>query len=101
MKKPGKKLTKRQEEYIRGLRREIAAKCAKKTREYKREQFKAAMAKEKVETFGDVYGIFCGLSRRSMEVAALDRIETMARRGYSPVKIVELMEIKKGAKNHD
>jgi hypothetical protein len=90
------KMTKRQLDYIRELKRDIAAKCAKKTREYKKNEFEKAMAKDKVETYGDIYGLFCGLSRKAMEVAALNRIERLAAMGYSPAKIIELMEVKKG-----
>jgi hypothetical protein len=88
-------MTKRELEYIRGLKREIGAKCAKKTREYKKNEFEKAIAKDKVETHGDIYGLFCGLSRRAMEVAALNRIESLAAMGYSPAKIIELMEVKR------
>jgi hypothetical protein len=89
-------MTKRQLSYIRDLKRKMATDLAKRTREYKKSEFEKAMAKDKVETHGDLYGIFCGLSKRAMEVSALQRIEALAVMGYSPKKIIELMEVKKG-----
>jgi hypothetical protein len=92
-------LTKRQLNYIRELKREMAIKMAKKTREYKKNEFEKAVAKDKVETCGDIYGLLCGLSWRAKEIAAMNRIEMLAGMGYSPAKIIELMDIKKGKRN--
>jgi hypothetical protein len=89
------KMTKRQLEFILELKKKLALDMAKRTREHKQNEFKKAIAKDKVETLGDVYGLFCGLSKRAMEVAAISRIESLARMGYNPAKIMELMEPKK------
>jgi hypothetical protein len=91
-------MTKKQLAYIRDLKKKIGADSAKRTRAYKKNEFEKAMAKDKVETHGDIYGIFCGLSKRAMEISALHRIETLAAMGYSPKKIIELMEPKKEKK---
>ena len=88
-------MTNRELNYIRDLKRKIAANAAKRIHEWKKEQFEKAIAKDKVETEGDVYGIFCGLSKRAMENAALHRIRVLAGMRHSPVKIIELMEPKK------
>jgi hypothetical protein len=96
VKKKSDGLSRRQLDFIRDLKRKIAADCARRTREYKKGELGKAVAKDKVETYGDVYGILCGLSRHAMEVAAMHRIETLAAMGYSPAKIIELMEVKKG-----
>ena len=88
-------MTKRQLNYIRDLKRKIAADCAKRTREYKKKEFEKAIAKDNVQTVGDVCGIFYGLSKRAIEGAAFHRIEMLAGMGYSPAKIIELMEPKR------
>ena len=94
-------MTKKQLTSIRELKRKMAMDSAKHTREYKKSEFEKAMAKDKVETHGDIYGIFCGLSKRAMEVSALCRIETLAVMGYNPKRIIELMEPKKGKAHED
>jgi hypothetical protein len=96
-------MTKRERElkFIRDFKRQMALKCAKHTREWKKKEFENAMAKEKVETHGDIFGIFCGLSKRAMEVAALNRIEMLAGMGYSPARIVEVMEPKRPPKKEN
>jgi hypothetical protein len=88
-------MTRRELKYIRDLKRQTAINCAKRTREWKEEAFENVMAKGKVETYGDVFGVFCGLSKKAVEVAALNRIEALARMGYSPARIMEVMEPKR------
>jgi hypothetical protein len=56
------------------------------------------MSKEKVETYGDIYDVLLGLSRRAMEVAAIERIRVLASMGYSPARIIKVMEVKRGKK---
>jgi hypothetical protein len=94
-----RKMTMRELEYIRKLKRQIAVKCAKRTREWKKKAFEDVIAKEKIETYGDIFGIFYGLSKRAIEVAALNRIEVLAGMGYSPARIIGVMEVKKEKKN--
>jgi hypothetical protein len=89
------KMAKRESKFIRDFKKKMALDMAKHTREHKKTEFKKAIAKEKVETLGDAYGLFCGLSKKAMEVAAIRRIESLARMGYNPAKIMELMEPKK------
>ncbi|MDR0710345.1 MAG: hypothetical protein LBF77_09795, partial [Spirochaetaceae bacterium] len=73
---------------------------ARRTRKAKKESFERVMGKGKVETYGDVFDLFCGLSRRAIEVAAIARIQTLVRLGYSPARIIGIMEVKR-RKQHD
>jgi hypothetical protein len=88
-------MTRSQLKYIRDLKKQMANDQARRTRKAKKEAFERVMSKEKVETYGDIYDLFCGLSRRALEVAALDRIQTLTRMGYSPERIIDVMEIKR------
>jgi hypothetical protein len=92
MKKPEKKPTKRQEEYTRSLRRDMAKEMAEKIRRTKKEMFEKVRNKEKLETLDDVYYLFCGLSRAAVEISAIGIIRELAVRGCSPAKIVEILE---------
>jgi hypothetical protein len=76
----------------KSLTREIAVAQARHTRKYKRDMFEAACEKGKVETYRDVFGVFFGLSRKAIEVAALSEIIRLAHFGFSPDKIVKCME---------
>ncbi len=64
----------------------------------KKKAFAEVLAKEKVETYMDIYNIFCGLSRKAINSAAYKEIHALARSGFGPSAIVELMEGKKGSK---
>jgi hypothetical protein len=87
-------MTKRQLNYIRDLKRKIAADCAKRIRESKKKAFDDVVAKGKIETYGDLFAVSGKLSKRAKEIAALNRIQVLAGMGYDPVKIIELMEPK-------
>ena len=76
----------------KSLTREIAVAQARHTRKYKRDMFEAACEKGKVETYGDVVGIFFGLSRKAVERAAFNEIIRLAHFGFSPDKIAKYME---------
>lgn len=64
----------------------------------KKKAFDEVLAKEKVENYMDIHNIFCGLSRKSINLAAYKEIHALARSGFGPSEIVELMEGKKGSK---
>jgi hypothetical protein len=83
---------------VRKRKKEWAEARAKRTREFKREAFKDAMAKEKVETSADLIGLFYGLSRRAIEQAAYARILQLAALGKTPVQIVDLLDPPKKSK---
>jgi hypothetical protein len=80
---------------IRNIRKKIAQDQAKRTRARKKEAFEKVLSKEKVETYGDIFAIFDGLSKKAVEKTAFDKIFTLAHLGNSPAKIIELMERKK------
>jgi Ca2+-binding EF-hand superfamily protein len=84
---------------VRKLRKEMAQELAKRTRERKKEALKQVLSKEKVETYGDIFAIFDGLSKKAVEKTALDKIFTLAHLGNSPAEIIKLMEPKKDTKN--
>ncbi len=85
-------MAKREPAAVRKWKKEWADAKAKRTREYKRKAFDDAMAKEKVETLGDILGIFYGLSRAAVETAAYGRIHDLAACGLTPAEIVKSME---------
>jgi hypothetical protein len=89
-------MTRSQLKYIQDLKKQMANDQARRTRKAKKEAFERVMSKEKVETYGDIYDIFCGLSRRAIEIAAIDRIRVLGTMGYSPARIIEVMEVKRG-----
>jgi hypothetical protein len=89
-------MAKREQKYIRDLKKHWAQEKSKRTREFKKSKFEEVMAKEKVETVGDLCGIFFGLSRHAVENAAYRRIQELASIGLSPEKIIERMEPSKG-----
>ena len=91
-------MKKREPKYIRDFKAKISKEVAQKTRKRKREEFSNALAKEKVENYGDIFALFCGLSKRAKDHAVLARIEMLARMGYSPADIIEKMEPEKKAK---
>jgi hypothetical protein len=76
----------------RNFKKEIAVSRAKYTREWKRKMRDDVCGKGRVETVGDVLGVFYGLSRGAVETAALNRIQNLAAMGYSPVEIIGRME---------
>jgi hypothetical protein len=82
---------------IQSLKKEWAKKMAAGTRARKKDEFEKVKAKGKVETFGDIYGVFCGLSKRAIEASAFHEIQKLAALGYGPEMIIERMEpVKKG-----
>jgi hypothetical protein len=81
--------------FIRDLKQQMAKDMARRTRKAKKESFERVLAKGTMETYGDIYDLFCGLSRRAIEVAAIERIHTFVRMGYSPERIIEVMEVKR------
>lgn len=91
-------MAKREPAAVRKWKKEWAEAKAKRTREYKKKAFDDAMAKEKVETYADVIGLFYGLSRRAIEKAAYGRIFELAALGNTPVQIFELLEPPKKSK---
>jgi hypothetical protein len=78
------------------MKKQMAKDQARRTRKAKKEAFERVMAKEKVETYGDIYDVFLGLSKRAIEIAAIERIRVLGTMGYSPARIIEVMEVKKG-----
>jgi hypothetical protein len=88
-------MTGRESKFIREAKKQAAKDQARRTRTAKKEAFERVAAKGKVETYGDIFDLFCGLSRRAVEIAALDRIRTFVRMGYSPERIIDVMEIKR------
>jgi hypothetical protein len=88
-------MTRRQQKYIEDLKKKMAKDQARRTREAKKDSFATVMAKEKIETYGDLFGVFDGLSERAKNAAVLLRIQTLAVVGYSPAEIVKMMEPKR------
>ncbi|MDR0877242.1 MAG: hypothetical protein LBN21_04255 [Treponema sp.] len=80
---------------VREFRQEMAIKQRKRTSEWKRKEFEAALAKEKLETYRDIFGVFCGLSHKAMESAACQKIVKLAARGFNARQIIDYMEPKK------
>jgi hypothetical protein len=76
------------------FKQKISVMLAKKTREWKREAFDTVCKKGKVETVGDIVGIFYGLSRKAVEMAAFRDIQRLASLGFTPAEIVERMSVK-------
>jgi hypothetical protein len=79
----------------KSIKKEIAASRAKHTREWKRKMRDDVCGKDRVETVGDVLGVFYGLSRNAVVNAALYRIQGLAAMGLTPVEIIGRMEPKK------
>jgi hypothetical protein len=88
-------MAKREPKFIRNLKKQMAKSQAKYTRDHKKEEFEKVKAKGKEETYGDLYGIFCGLSKKAIVSAACWRIEWLASAGCSPTEIIERMEPKR------
>jgi hypothetical protein len=88
-------MKKKQPKYVRELRQEIGREIAKKTRERRRKELAEVVAKDKVETYGDICAIFNGLSKRAKDSAVLNRIFMLARLGNRPTEIIKIMEPKK------
>jgi hypothetical protein len=86
---------KRVSKAVREMLQEMAIKQRKRTNEMKRKSFEDALAKEKLETYGDLFGVFCGLSRKAIEAAACRKIEELAARGFNAQQIIVYMEPKK------
>jgi hypothetical protein len=87
-------MKKREPKYVQELRKEMADRLRKHTIEYKKEQFRKALSKGNVETFDDVYGIWCGLSAAAKENAVYKVIIDFARRGITAREIVDSLEVK-------
>jgi len=94
-------MAKREPKFIWNLKKQMAKDMAKHTREYKKIELEKVKAKGKVETYGDIYGIFCGLSKKAIESAAFWRIEWLASAGCSPTEIIERMEPKRIVSHED
>jgi hypothetical protein len=88
-------MKKREPKYVQELRKEMAARLRKHTVEHKKEQFRKALSKGKVETFGDVYGIWCGLSAAAKDNAVYHEIMYLARGGKTAQEIVDILEVRK------
>jgi hypothetical protein len=91
----------RESKSIRDMKKQMAKEQAKRTREAKKKSFEKVMTKGSVETYEDVFGIFDGLSRRAIELAAYHRIEELARSRRTARQIIEIMEQKKRRKKDD
>jgi hypothetical protein len=85
-------MAKRKPKYIQEIKKQIAAEVRKKRTAFRKEKIKEALSKDKVETFDDICGIYYGLSRRAVELAAYDKIHRLAALGYSPLEIIKVME---------
>jgi hypothetical protein len=80
---------------LREFKQKIAQEVAQKIRQQRREELSRLMAKDKVETYGDIIAIFNGLSRKAKDSAVLGRIYSLAKLGESPTEIMKTMEPKK------
>ena len=76
----------------KSFKREMSERLAKNTREWKRKMTTEVCEKNKVETVGDVLGVFYGLSRKAVEKAAFAMIQELAARGCTPAEIINRME---------
>jgi hypothetical protein len=90
----GKEMMKRKPKYIQEIKKQIAADARKRRTAFRKEQFQEALSKDKVETIGDVWGIYCGLSARAKENAVYHQILFLARCGKTAREIVSQMEVK-------
>jgi hypothetical protein len=95
----GIKTTKREEKFIRDFKKKMAVDMAKRVREARKKAFAEVMGKEKVETYGDIFAILDGLSRRAKEAVVWGRINYLAAQGRSPKQIIDIMEPKKEKRN--
>jgi alkylated DNA nucleotide flippase Atl1 len=91
----GIKMTKREEKFIRDFKKKMAVDMARHTREARKKAFAEVMGKEKVETYGDIFAILDGLSRRAKEAVVYGRIHHFVALGRSPKQIIDIMEPKK------
>jgi uncharacterized protein YxjI len=80
---------------IQELKKEILAAVRKKRAALRKEKFQEALSKGKVETHGDVWDIYYGLSAKAKENAVYHQILFLARRGKTAQEIVNQMEVKK------
>jgi alkylated DNA nucleotide flippase Atl1 len=85
--------------FIRDFKKKISVDMVRRTREIRKKAFAEVMEKEKVETYGDIFAIIDGLSRRAKEVAVYGRIKYLATLGRSPKQIIEIMEPEKEKRN--
>jgi len=88
-------MKKSQPKYLREFKQKITREIAQKIRKRRREELLEVIAKDKVETYGDINAIFNGLSKRAKDRAVLDRIFTLVSLGKRPTEILEIMEVKK------
>jgi hypothetical protein len=77
---------------VREFKKQRAKDQAKRTRDYKRRSLEAVLEKGTVATYEDVIGIFNGLSRAAIELAAYHRINELIRYGMTPREILKIME---------
>jgi alkylated DNA nucleotide flippase Atl1 len=94
-------MARRETKYIRDLKKQIAKDRAKRVREAKKKSFEEVMVKGSVETYGDLSGIFNGLSRAAKDLAAYHRIAELARFRKTPREIIEIMEPKRRPKEEN
>jgi len=87
-------MNKRQQS-LREIKQKIAREVAQKIRKQRREEFSVVMAKNKIETYGDIFAIFNGLSKKAKDRAVIDKIYLLAKCGESPAEIIKTMEVKK------
>jgi hypothetical protein len=92
-------MAKREGQFIREFKKKMAVDMAKRTREARKKAFAEVMGKEKAETYGDIFAIFDGLSRRAKEAVVYGRIKYFVAMGRSPKQIIDIMEPKKEKKN--
>jgi alkylated DNA nucleotide flippase Atl1 len=91
-------MAKRESKFIRDFKQEFAKKCRKQTLERKRDELQKVLQKGKVETYSDIFGLFAGLTRKAIEIAAYEKIRRLASLGYDPKEILKLMNPEKTKK---
>lgn len=80
---------------MKQIKNEIAQSKRKSMIEYKKKGFDEVMAKGKIETMLDVTKLFCGLSRKAIERAAMGEMLRLVSRNHTPQEIINIMEGKK------
>lgn len=80
---------------MKQIKQEMANFKRKATREYKKKGFDEVVAKGKIETMLDVTKLFCGLSRKAIERAAMGEMLRLVSRNHTPQEIINIMEGKK------
>jgi hypothetical protein len=77
---------------LREFKKQRAKDQARRTRDYKKRSLEQVIAKETAAAWDDVTGIFNGLSRAAIELAAYHRINELIRCGMTPREILKIME---------